>query len=530
VVPPAVRFGYVENGRYKTLSFHVRNTSQNACIVSTLELGRGSSPEITLPKPIALPATILPGGTLEVPVRLSPKVNAEYQGTVEFAINSLHFPQASVGVSGTSKDGCLLVAPNDIDFGVNKVNCSSRERTFTVYNTCATTVNLSGIDVQAGLSNEFRVTQRPVLPYALTSGSSVEFKAVYRPTDVGTDAGSIAVQTLQLSHPYVVSVSGTGATDAVQTDIFAQDARPKMDILFVVDDSGSMSDKQTSLGANFDAFMKYAQSQGVDFHIAVTSTSVCTSNTCGSSKASNGRFAPEQPLDFPSPAERVITPTSANASQLFSRNVNVGTSGNGDEQALEAAARALSQNRLGNHNAGFLRPDAYLAIVFVTDTYDQSPQTTAYYYNYFLSVVGFRRANELSISGIIPTSAGPTSTCSYDETTASMQSTRLRNIITQSGGLFDNICTPDWSKTLEAIGQRIFGYKTRFFLTNTPDLSPTVEPMRVYVNNVERPATGPQGDVRWTYDSVTNSINFDPLAAPEPGDTLKVVYTVACVP
>src|SRR5512133_2052990 len=69
------------------------------------------------------------------------------------------------------------------------------------------------------------------------------------------------------------------------------------DVLFVVDDSGSMGGEQAKLGTNFTGFIgnldaanaarAAAGLQPFDFHIAVTSTSVFwnyqTSNTCSSS-------------------------------------------------------------------------------------------------------------------------------------------------------------------------------------------------------------------------------------------------------
>lgn len=527
VVPPQVRFGYVEPGRTRTQSFHITNTSPNACIVSTLDL-YDETDSFKLANPPQLPVTIAPGDSLEVPVLFWPQTAAHFTGRIEFFVNSYQ-PLGVVLLDGTALDGCLLIAPNDLDFGVNKVNCSARDRSLTIYNSCSSPVTLDNIAMQAGLSSEFSITQRPALPYVLQPGHSVEFKTTYRPTDVGQDTATIAVQTRELTHPYLASLTGQGAHEAIQTDIFAQDPKPRMDILFVVDDSCSMDDEQASLGQNFAAFLTYAMQQEVDYRIAVTTTTTQCGSATNCSKGPDGRFVPSQPLDEPNPAARVITPMTPKAEELFAKNVDVGTGGNGFERPLEAAMLALEQDRLLRHNAGFLRPDAYLAIVIVTDARDQSPNTVGFYYNYFLNVVGFRRANQFSISGIIPTAAGSRPGCSYDESTSG-QDTRLRDIIALSGGLYDDICTTDWSKTLEELGQRIFGHRTRFFLHNTPDLSQGADSFEVFVDDMPYPSKGPMGDVRWTYDPVTNSIDFDPLTTPEPGATLRVIYRVACEP
>jgi hypothetical protein len=35
---------------------------------------------------------------------------------------------------------------------------------------------------------------------------------------------------------------------------------------------------------------------------------------------------------------------------------------------------------------------------------------------------------------------------------------------------------------------------------------------------------------QWEYNAETNSVEFHPLAIPEPGDTIEVTYEVACLP
>ena len=37
-----------------------------------------------------------------------------------------------------------------------------------------------------------------------------------------------------------------------------------------------------------------------------------------------------------------------------------------------------------------------------------------------------------------------------------------------------------------------------------------------------------RGSTVWTYDSVTNAVNFEPMFVPEPGHTLTITYYVTC--
>jgi hypothetical protein len=50
----------------------------------------------------------------------------------------------------------------------------------------------------------------------------------------------------------------------------------------------------------------------------------------------------------------------------------------------------------------------------------------------------------------------------------------------------------------------------------------------VTLDGVPYPATGSHGNPQWSYDATTNAVVFQPLAAPQAGDTVAISYTVAC--
>ena len=57
-----------------------------------------------------------------------------------------------------------------------------------------------------------------------------------------------------------------------QVDTLVQVADPLVDVLFVVDNSASMSDDQYELGQHFGAFLDPFVGAGFDWHIGVVST------------------------------------------------------------------------------------------------------------------------------------------------------------------------------------------------------------------------------------------------------------------
>ncbi len=158
-----------------------------------------------------------------------------------------------------------------------------------------------------------------------------------------------------------------------------------IDLLFVVDDSPSMLDKQKNLVANFPAFVNVLGSLpgGLpNLHLGViTSDMGVTTSTgqmgspvvscTGSGKGGNLRIgtAPVDGaylVDVADGAGRDTNYTGTLA-DAFTAMASVGANGCGFEQTLGAMRAALDNNPA---NAGFLRPDALLGVVFVTDEDD----------------------------------------------------------------------------------------------------------------------------------------------------------------
>jgi hypothetical protein len=166
-----------------------------------------------------------------------------------------------------------------------------------------------------------------------------------------------------------------------------------VDIVFVVDNSGSMSEEQTNLAANFPVFMdELTALQGGDFHIASVSTDLgsgagTTQTQCNRPLGDKGIFCNAQtPLpgmagmwqatDFCQRCGvmnqrylQTVNPNFAgNIRDVFSCMSRFGTAGCGFEHSTEALRLSLE----APENAGFLRNDAYLAFILITDEEDCS--------------------------------------------------------------------------------------------------------------------------------------------------------------
>ncbi len=173
-----------------------------------------------------------------------------------------------------------------------------------------------------------------------------------------------------------------------------------VDILFVVDDSGSMADKQQNLKDNFPNFINVLNTiQGglPDIHIGVVSSDMGTkadgvatpgpgvggigSGGCGNTGKDGklllgqatgvtGTFISDIKLPDGTRQDNYGGGgTSAGLAQKFGQMASIGATGCGFEQHLHAMHRALDNNAA---NAGFIRQDAFLAIIFLADEDDCS--------------------------------------------------------------------------------------------------------------------------------------------------------------
>ncbi len=179
-------------------------------------------------------------------------------------------------------------------------------------------------------------------------------------------------------------VDGGGGGDASwptdDGDGGAADGCEKIDILFVVDNSGSMGQEQTNLATNFPQFLAVIDASGLDYRVAITTTGM--DYAYHQATIPGGPVLPITEDDGDNGAmlqpgacgmtRRWIERTDVNAAAAFACAANVGTSGPSDEMPL-AAIRAAFEDRIADGtNAGFRRPDALLAVVVLTDENDCS--------------------------------------------------------------------------------------------------------------------------------------------------------------
>ncbi len=308
-------------------------------------------------------------------------------------------------------------------------------------------------------------------------------------------------------------------TERTDYDEWQQAPTDQVDILWVVDNSSSMAQEQALLVAGFSSFAAALDASGTDFQLAVISTDLDYANP------ERGRFTGDP---------GVITPDVENYIDVFGTSATVGLQGSGKEKGLEAAWYALSPalTSPGAPNAGFLRSEANLLLVFVSDEDDCSdegalegePNTACYaQYDRLVPVPTYisrfeslkQTKSQVQLGAIVGPDAA-TALC--DENT--IPGSRYAEAARLSGGLSNSICETDWSSFLGDLGLNAVGIFTTFELGNRP----RPETLVVTVDGEEVPVDPIDG---YTYDDVAIAITFHGASIPPRGAIIGASYTIA---
>lgn len=530
-VPRRLSFGAAQVGRTLRRAIEVANTGQELCLLTGARLVAGSADAFRLPLGEIGSLEIPARESRTLPVELTPTLLGPVSARLELSLSSPTNPFPVIDLAGAGSRGEIVVAPSEIDFGRVGVECRSRAEPVRIYNTGASALRILSIALDGPSGQAFSLLDAPFLPRGgldVPSGRSVQLSLGFGPAAVREHVGALEIQASVdgLPETFVVALAGRGAAGAHQVDTFEQLGRPSADILFVIDKTTSMSEEQAALVANLSRFLRFALAEGLDFQIGVTTTHT---NAQYGGEAGRITSAPHgtrrmSSVDGP-PLSRIVTPRSLPSPEaVFAANVSYGLRGGppDEEAGLRAAEQALSPALLSTHNAGLIRPGAVLSIVIVSDAQDHSPASIDHYVSFFRSIKGARNANLLSLSAVV--APYPPGACEGPSGSA-YSSGRYEAAARRTGGALVSICTSDWARDLEALGQTAFGFRTKFFLNSPAD----EDTLRVYIDGLEVPRSGAGGTANWRYDVASSSLSFAPYATPEPFSEIRVEYAMACL-
>lgn len=399
----------------------------------------------------------------------------------------------------------IKVDPMALSFGWRQVNCPSDPKTVTVSNIGEAELRVDEVRLVGTGSNAFRISGAP---RDLDPGESFTFNVGFTAASMVEYGVAVEIDSNDpSSRTTVVDVAGRGAENSMNEEIFFQPEVGDVDVLWVVDNSCSMSDIQATLGSRFRSFLNAFNSLGIDYQIGVTSTDV---------------YSPSQSGRLLGP-KKIMTNSDPDVLDLFARATNLGTSGSADERGLQAAQLALSSPLIDGENAGLIRDDAVLAIVVISDEEDSSDVATRDFINWLDGLKADPSKSSLSaVVGDWQSSsfAMGCSSSSFPPVTAE-QGRRYIEVQRATGGTFQSICDSDFDQVLAYLGYGASGLQFEFELEKTPT---TIGGIKVTVDGVEIPRHPING---WFYDSAVNTVKFSRNAIPGPNTTIIITYPVA---
>jgi len=287
----------------------------------------------------------------------------------------------------------------------------------------------------------------------------------------------------------------------------------KVDIVWVVDNSGSMENEQSSMAENFDNFISTFVTRNIDYKIGITTTD--TGGT-GSVFEHNGEFQGAEPVLSSSMDQAYVK-------NNFISNINVGISGSGRERGLEASKMAIEKNSdPSSNNYQFLRDEAILAVIIVSDENDISSNSTESYVNFLSGVKNV--LSDIAVYPIVDTTSQSYPDPYYTPVDMDLY---LQDFLNPGGARYLTTCEKiggfsadiddEFSTTLLNIGSGIADLLSRFPLENVPMISS----IKLRVDGAYIPHSSSDG---WKYDIDTNSIVFKGSYVPEVNAVVEVSY------
>ncbi|MGV3621087.1 MAG: choice-of-anchor D domain-containing protein [Archangium sp.] len=494
VTPSVIDFGTPRAGTSLDWPVVITNTGTTDCNV--LDARTSSTAPFTVRNFTA--GIIAPGASKRFHVRYTQGAlvaGAMVPGQLlHISTNASTTPTTDIPLVASAEPTCILT-PTSVDFGSAPVGCRSADLPVPVLNTCTSPVTAGGATIMG--STEFSLMTSGIGPLTARSGRTLT--ARYLPDALGADEAFIVFSSNENSRVvrHVIPLRGEGSTGTV-TERYAVGS-PKLDLLFAIDDSPSMTDEQNTLATALASFGMYATANSIDVRFAAT-----TADLASTARGTLRRTSANVPF---------VSSSTPNAGTELGTLIRLGATG-GLSSCLTSAAEALSDERRFDSNAGFLRDDAHLGVICLTDSPDSTPNLPPFEFDRLALVRGPQRRDAFSYSVVGPFLPMAPSGCTYDGANTSVHDMAVAVL----SGAREEICNvaPSVGAVLASLVERP---ARGFMVTRAADLSTTPT---VTVDGTAVPASD------WTIDAVTGRVTFSAAAALSPGRTATVTYAPLC--
>jgi len=433
---------------------------------------------------------VIPGGELlEVNVYYIPETFETNGAYVSVAGNDESNPDVQVLLTGGGDAPVIDVSPLEFDYGDISIGCDNEER-ITIRNEGNQDLVIETITqmVTQPVDILMEMGSLPAPPWTIPPGNELDFLVSYIPSDIGSDASDIEITSNDPINSLVITEQlGDGDVEQWFSQSWQQEEIPVLDVLWVIDNSGSMNQFQTNLSTNISSFMNAFAGTGADYNMAVITTDRYTFGT-------------------------ILTPMTPNVETELSNLVMTGIMGSGMEKGIEMSFRSLSSASAAGPGGSFFRQDATLVVIYVSDEQDWSSPGWSNYINFFDNI---KPPGQFVPYGVISDVPGG---CQYTMSNGLQRTLQpglgYWDLIDHYGGAWYSICAQDWGVQLQDLAGEVTG-RRMFELDESDPIEETIE---VTVNG--------QVTTDWEYDATLNAVIFADGHVPEEGQSIVIDYAV----
>lgn len=486
VDPTIINFGPLNSG-YETKEERVNifNVGNDTLNVENLQLKSSSGVFSITPLETS---TLEPGESADFYITYSPETFSTDSAEVFIDSNDEDESRVIVSIGGSGDAPVIDISPDYHDFGVLDIGCDEQLEV-KISNIGNANLEINDIKYFSTvpldyISSDFE-SLHGTFPWSISPGDSMNVFIDYIPSDLYSDLSYLEVYSSDPATPVAnADQYGEGDYFANNTDEFDQEEQSKTDILFVVDNSGSMGANQTQLSNNFDSFINVFSASGVDYQIAFITTD-------------SYEFVGD-----------IITPATPDpVAEAMSQISAIGYRGSALERAYDMTYHATQYGADAGPGSSFLRDDSKLVVIFISDEDEGSHSPVTDWTIMESQLLSLKTSSSMvvahAVAGDVP------SGCSGNG--GAVAGTEFNNLVTSMGGTFLSICAEDWGTPMEELARDSMLLGT-FLLSEAP-IEETIE---VFVDGV------PNSD--WTYDGSINGVVF--YAIPPEGSEIKVDYAI----
>ncbi|CAN0563721.1 unnamed protein product, partial [Laminaria digitata] len=272
-----IDFGAGEAHRPEVGFVQFVNRGPNDCLIYDVAFAAGSDPALSLPHPPSLPVRVPAGSAWHTPVEMITTSTGAVQGALHIRPSSAEEPLAEVSLQGLGAATGFFPSSPTLDFGALPSTCAYHTKPLRLWRKALwppAVTELTGLRIEG---DGFSLVQGPDLsqgPLTPESGDSVDLVIGLAARPMTTSVGALVVEvTVGEEHlTQRVPLIGRGLDAARVQERFVQLERDAVDLLFAIDFTGCVTKEQFGLADNFEALMRLAQVERLNYQIGVTTT------------------------------------------------------------------------------------------------------------------------------------------------------------------------------------------------------------------------------------------------------------------